>query len=95
MKTINQNEPPSQKRSPLFLIGRNHQGQWVVQDQGGIRGGLFVDREAALRYVRAECGYQSSPSVVDSGIFELELGRAAAVAPAQYAGHVAQALQVA
>ena len=58
-----------------FLIGRNHQGQWVVQDQGGIRGGLFVDREAALRYVRAECGYQSSPPVVDSGIFELELGR--------------------
>ncbi len=95
MKTINHGEPPSQTRSPLFLIGRNHQGQWVVQDQGGIRGGLFVDREAALRYVRAECGYQSSPPVVDSGIFELELGRAAAVTPSQYAGNVAQERRVA
>jgi hypothetical protein len=27
-------------------------GNWVVQEQSGNRGGLFVSRDAALRYVR-------------------------------------------
>jgi alpha-tubulin suppressor-like RCC1 family protein len=40
-------EPPSLKlcaNSSLFRIGRNSRGQWVVQDEKGTCGGLFIDR---------------------------------------------------
>jgi hypothetical protein len=37
-------EPRSGAASGLFLIGRNSRGNWVAQDSGGLRGGLFVDR---------------------------------------------------
>jgi hypothetical protein len=43
-------------RRPRFPSGsaafRHWCGNWVVQEQSGNRGGLFVSRDAALRYVR-------------------------------------------
>jgi hypothetical protein len=39
-----------------FLLGRNHAGQWVVQDEGGMWGGIFVDRIAALKFAMSENG---------------------------------------
>jgi hypothetical protein len=35
---------PSCSRSSLFLVGRNSRGNWVVQDQSGLCGGLFVEQ---------------------------------------------------
>ena len=71
----NNAEPPSCLKPPLFMIGRNARGNWVVQDQNGVRGGLFVDRAEALRYARFENGNRS-PAVVDvSGVLELDLTR--------------------
>jgi hypothetical protein len=69
----NDAEPPSCPKPPLFMIGRNGRGNWVVQDQNGVRGGLFVDRAEALRYVRLENGNQPRAVVAVSGVLELDL----------------------
>ena len=67
MKQAKQAEPPSWFRQPVFMVGQNRQGNWVVRDQKGVCGGLFVSREAALRFVRAENGYRPQAVVMVSG----------------------------
>ena len=57
------------------MIGQDGRGNWVVQDQNGVRGGLFVDRAEALRYVRLENGNQPGAIVAVSGVLELDLNR--------------------
>jgi hypothetical protein len=71
----NNSEPPSCLKPPLFMIGRDGRGNWVVQDQNGVRGGLFVDRAEALRYVRSENGNQPGAVVAVSGVLELDMTR--------------------
>jgi hypothetical protein len=48
--------PPRPNLARPFLLGRNHAGQWVVQDEGGMWGGIFVDRIAALKFAMSENG---------------------------------------
>jgi hypothetical protein len=67
-------EPPSWLRPPLFMLGQDLRGNWVVQEQKGARGGLFADREAALRFIRAEAGRQPRAIVMVSEILELDTG---------------------
>jgi hypothetical protein len=43
-----------------------------------MRGGLFVSREAALRYVRSENGFEPQAVVMLSGSFELDTNSSAA-----------------
>jgi hypothetical protein len=57
------------------MIGQDGKGNWVVQDQSGVRGGLFVDRTEALRYVRFENGNQPPAVVAVPGVLELDLNR--------------------
>ena len=57
----------------LFLLGKNSRGQWVVQDQAGRRGGLFVSRAAALKYALFENGNQPQLVVTIPGTFDLDL----------------------
>jgi hypothetical protein len=73
MKQAKQAEPPSWFRPPVFMVGQNSRGNWVVRDQKGVCGGLFVSREAALRFVRAENGYRSQAVVMVSGNLELDM----------------------
>ena len=68
-------EPPSWLRAPLFMIGQDCRGNWVVQDQRGIRGGLFGNRDAALRFVRSENGERPQAVVMVSGVLELDMRR--------------------
>ena len=68
-----QAEPPSWLRPPVFMVGQDCRGNWVVRDQKGIRGGLFVDRDAALRFVRFENGDRPQGVVMVSGVFELDM----------------------
>jgi len=77
MRQNQQSEPPSWLRPPLFVVGQNTRGNWVVQDQKGMRGGLFVNREAALRYVRSENGFKPQAVVMVSGGIELDMNREA------------------
>ena len=66
-------EPPSWAGSPVFMIGQNTLGQWVVREQRGKCGGLFVSRDAALRFVRAENGYLRRAVVMVSDNLELNI----------------------
>ena len=54
---MKQAEPPSTvpcARSLQFLIGKDSRGNWVVQDEQGLCGGLFVDRTEALKFAMFE-----------------------------------------
>ena len=69
-------EPPSprpQSKSALFFIGKNSRGNWVVQDQHHLSGGLFVDRAAALRFALFENGNQPQSVIMVPGVLELDL----------------------
>ena len=67
-------EPPSLKsraKHPLFRIGKDSRGHWVVQDEQGLCGGLFVDRSQALKFAMFENGNDPQAVVMVPGIFEL------------------------
>jgi len=64
-------EPPSNPRQPLFMIGKNSRGNWVVQDQLGKCGGLFIDRVKALRFALFENGNNPKAVVMVPGVLEL------------------------
>jgi len=69
-------EPPSTascSTTSIFLIGRNSRGNWVVQDQQGVRGGLFVARAEALKFAMFENGNRPQAVVMVPGIFELNI----------------------
>lgn len=68
-------EPSSIARSPLFMVGRNARGNWVVRDRSGLRGGLFVDRAEALRFAMFENGNQPQAVIMVAGVFELDMSR--------------------
>jgi len=54
-------EQPSCLRSSIFLMGQNALGNWVVQDQRGACGGIFVDRASAVRFAMFENGTSRTP----------------------------------
>lgn len=58
-----------------FQIGRNSRGNWVVQDDQGLCGGLFVDRNQALRFAMLENGSRPQAVTMVPGIFELDMTR--------------------
>ena len=62
-------DPPS--RSPLFFIGRNRNGCWVLQDQSRSRGGLFVSLAEAYRFALFESGNRPQAIVEVPGFLEL------------------------
>jgi hypothetical protein len=65
-------ESPS-SRSRLFFIGKDRRGNWVVQDQQGLCGGLFIDRAEALRFAMFENGHRPQAVVMVPVVFELDL----------------------
>jgi hypothetical protein len=67
-------KPSSSSRSSLFLIGQNSRGDWVVQDESGLRGGLFVNRAEALRFAMFENGNRPQAVIMVPGVFELDMG---------------------
>jgi hypothetical protein len=78
---MGQSEPPSARlraRTPLFFIGKNSHGRWVVQDEQRLRGGLFVDRKEALKFALFENGRQPQAVIMVPGVFELDMSDAGA-----------------
>jgi hypothetical protein len=45
----------------------------VVQEQNGLRGGLFVDRKEALKFAMYENGNQPQAVVMIPGVLELKI----------------------
>jgi hypothetical protein len=73
---VNMNkEPPSSKgsESSLFFVGKNSRGNWVVQDERGFRGGLFLDRVQALKFAKSENGGGPPAVIIMTEPFELDM----------------------
>jgi len=67
-------EPPSAPRAnSLFRVGKNRRGQWVVQDQTGLCGGLFVSRAEAVKFAMFENGHRPQAVIMVPGILELDM----------------------
>jgi hypothetical protein len=71
-------EPPSCLLPPIFMIGRDSGGHWVAREKDGLRGGLFINRAAAMKYAKLESGDYPHAVVMVSGILELDTTCAAA-----------------
>jgi hypothetical protein len=71
-----------------FFIGRDSHGSWVVQDDRGLRGGLFADRTQALRFALFENGNRPQAVVMVPGVFELDMRREAPGRGQAYLGDV-------
>jgi hypothetical protein len=75
---MNKDKYPSIVRCsrPLqFEIGKDSRGNWVVQDDQGLCGGLFIDRARALRFAMLENGSRPQAVVMVPGVFELAVNR--------------------
>ena len=78
---------PSCSKSSLFLIGRNSRGNWVVQDQSGLCGGLFVERAEALKFARVENGNRPQAVIMVPGVLELDMSGKPAAGGEPTRGH--------
>jgi hypothetical protein len=58
----------------VLLIGRDAGGHWVVRDLEGRCGGLFVSRDEAAKYARAESLARLPERIVVTAVDSLELG---------------------
>ena len=77
MKHVEPPSPEPSTRIPLFMIGKDSRGNWVVQDQQGICGGLFVNRAEALKFAMFVNGNRPQAVIMMPGIFELDMSRKA------------------
>jgi hypothetical protein len=72
-------KPPScHSPSAIVFVGRNRRGQWVVQQQNGLYGGLFVSRAQAVKYALFENGHHPEMIVELAREIELDMGHAPA-----------------
>jgi hypothetical protein len=71
--------------SPLFLLGKNRRGNWVVQSQHGLRGGLFVSRAEAFKFALFENGHRPELVITVPGVLELDMSGTAETAVHQLA----------
>ena len=69
-------EPPLRplSRSSLLFIGTDSRGNWVVRDQAGLCGGLFVNRSEALHFAMLENGRRPQAVIMVPGILEFSIG---------------------
>jgi hypothetical protein len=91
-------EPPLRplSRSSLFFIGRDSRGNWVVRDQAGLCGGLFINRSEALRFAMLANGHRPRAVIMVPGILEFSIGGPAKVVAKDSTGVVeAKALPIA
>ncbi|GGC70267.1 hypothetical protein [Chelatococcus reniformis] len=64
-------EPPS--RAISFVVGRDAEGHWIAAETEGRAGGLFSDREAALRYAAFETGHRRGAVALVANPIKLRL----------------------
>jgi hypothetical protein len=53
-----------------FRVGQDRKGRWVVEDNRGLRGGLFISRAEALKFALFESGNRPQAVTVVEGVFE-------------------------
>ena len=60
-----------QDSASRFVVGRDRRGHWTALSAGGLAGGMFTSKDAAIRYAQAEAG--RSPGAVRLSSVPLEL----------------------
>jgi hypothetical protein len=63
----------SDTKASVYLVGKDSHGHWVVRDQSGLRGGLFVNRAEALKFAMFENGHRPQAVIMVPGTLELDL----------------------
>jgi hypothetical protein len=73
---MDKGEPPSSNnaKSSLFRVGKDSHGNWVVQNDNGLCGGLFVGRAEALKFAMFENGNRSQAVIMVPDVLELDMG---------------------
>jgi hypothetical protein len=66
-------QEPICSEDPNFLIGKNSLGNWVVQGQNGLCGGLFIGQAAALKFALTENGNHPEAVRLVPGVLELDI----------------------
>jgi hypothetical protein len=57
---------------PLFYIGRNKNGLWVVREAEGCIGGIFLTRRSAVRFARESCEHTGCATMFVGEPLELD-----------------------
>lgn len=58
---------------PLFYIGQNRKGAWVVREAEGRSGGLFLFKQSAVRFAHRQCEPQGCAIMYLAGPIELDI----------------------
>jgi hypothetical protein len=58
---------------PAFFVGRNMAGLWVAREANGRVGGIFLLKNSALSFARAQSGAVACATIFPSERFELDL----------------------
>lgn len=61
-------------RSSLWFIGRDSHDNWVVQDQAGLCGAIFLERTEALYFAMRDNGGRPRAVIMVPGILEFSVG---------------------
>ncbi len=74
-KEIDIAEPPSCGTADCnILVGKDREGHWVVRDQAGLHGGIFIDRAQALKFAMRDIADRMQAVIMVPGILELDWG---------------------
>jgi hypothetical protein len=67
--------PASRRQGSGFVIGRDSRGRWTALAAGGLAGGVFRSKDAAIRYAQAEAGRASGAVRFTASPLDLPLTR--------------------
>lgn len=56
---------------PSFVVGQNRRGQWLAVECDGSCGGIFADRESAMRFAATETNRRPDAVRLAGGLIEL------------------------
>ena len=58
-------------RGIAFLIGQDTEGHWLAVETSGLRGGIFVNKDAALSYAKFETDRRAGAILLAAGPLHL------------------------
>jgi hypothetical protein len=58
---------------PLFFIGRNKRGLWIVREAEGRTGGIFLFKRSALGFAKKNSAPNGCATMLLAGCFELDV----------------------
>jgi hypothetical protein len=72
---MDKGEPSSASgsKSSLVRVGKDSDGNWVVQDRSGLCGGVFLDRAKAVKFAMFENGNRPQAVIMVPGVLELDM----------------------